>query len=151
MARPVSRKLAFLVAGGFTVLGIALGAFRVIPDDVRAAAAYPILAGFVIAVWDLISNTARIQSVAGALLLVAGSVIVGYRSTAEAMADPVLAITTYGFGAAALGTIVVLAAKYWIGDPHSDTSRVADSPAPAFHPPIKPDHSDTKDHGRTGS
>ncbi len=60
MTRPISRWAAFTIAAGFLIVGIVIGAFRVIPDDVRVAAIYPILlAGLVISLWDVSSNSSN--------------------------------------------------------------------------------------------
>lgn len=56
----------------------------------------------VLAVWDLVANEPRWQSVAGAMLAVTGSVIVGYQPTADAMNSSGWAIVIFSAGAAAV-------------------------------------------------
>jgi amino acid transporter len=123
MAQPISRKTAVAVALLFTVFGVVVGASEVIPASVRNAAAYPILmASLLFALWDLRSSPLRTPSVAGAILLVIGSVVVGYRGTAEAMKEPALAVLVYVAAMIALAVLVAFCADRWIGRRGASTS-----------------------------
>jgi hypothetical protein len=128
MDRTISGRSA-AVAIGFLILGGALDVFRVIPDEVRATLAYPFLVGGMFAaLWDITTTCGppRLPTVLGAVLLVVGSVVVGYRPVADATDTPAWAIVVYAVVGAALIGLGTFCAYRFLGRRVQETTSLED-------------------------
>ncbi len=115
MEREISRKVAIGIILVFLIISIVVGAFGVASEEVRVAVAFPIfVAGSLVTLRDvMVHHPLRWETVVGALLVISGSVIVGYQPIADAEQHSALGIIILGSSAIGLAALVPLAASYF--------------------------------------
>lgn len=110
----ISGWVALLVAIAFTAVAILLGATGVIPNEVRAGVAFPVLVvGMLVGLRDVLTHApVRWETLTTTLLAIFGSVIVGYQSTADAKQSSGLAILILSVAVIALAVLIALVADW---------------------------------------
>jgi peptidoglycan/LPS O-acetylase OafA/YrhL len=89
MQREISKRAAVFIVASFPFVALFIGTTKDLSDEVRAGLAFPFLAaGLLVSLADIISAKDRIrwQTVTSALLSIAGAVVLGFHSIANAKA-----------------------------------------------------------------